>query len=387
MNKKYDYIFAGSGLAGLSLLYYIITNPLLQNKKILVIDKKIKNKNDKTWCFWEKEQHFYEQLVKTKWSKLKYNSPSYKTIFQLQKYEYKLISADDYYKFIIDKALELNIEFRTETILSITDIENKAVVKTELETFEANYVFNSTKLFYPKITKENTLLQHFTGWYIKTEMDCFDINVATLMDFNLPQKNEIRFMYVLPSQPNVALIELTIFGESILKKEEYELELKNYITHKLKIDSYEIIHHEFGVIPMTKVKFNSHAQNNSKIINIGTAGGYTKASTGYTFTFTQKNALKIANQLAYNQSPIPKYSFRDKMFRWYDMTLLDILLKKKMSGEEIFTMLFRKNNPERVMAFLAEESTHWDEFLIRNSVPIVPFITSGIKELFRKSNH
>jgi lycopene beta-cyclase len=63
------------------------------------------------------------------------------------------------------------------------------------------------------------------------------------------------------------------------------------------------------------------------------------------------------------------------------MTLLDVLLKKKYSGEKIFTSLFKKNNPERVLAFLADESTHVDEFKIRNSVPFLPFMTSGLNQL------
>lgn len=37
--KKYDYIIAGSGCAGLSLLYRILKEPTLQHKSILVIDK------------------------------------------------------------------------------------------------------------------------------------------------------------------------------------------------------------------------------------------------------------------------------------------------------------------------------------------------------------
>jgi hypothetical protein len=38
-NVKYDYIIAGSGCSGLSLLYKILQVPSLQNKSILVIDK------------------------------------------------------------------------------------------------------------------------------------------------------------------------------------------------------------------------------------------------------------------------------------------------------------------------------------------------------------
>ena len=60
---KYDYIIAGSGCAGLSLLHKILQTPSLQNKSILVIDKDQKKSNDRTWCFWEKNPGPFESIV------------------------------------------------------------------------------------------------------------------------------------------------------------------------------------------------------------------------------------------------------------------------------------------------------------------------------------
>ena len=74
----------------------------------------------------------------------------------------------------------------------------------------------------------------------------------------------------------------------MLKKDEYELELIKYIK-SLKIDKYKIIENEFGVIPMTCYPFER--KNTSKILNIGTSGGWTKPSSGYTFKFIEKNKL------------------------------------------------------------------------------------------------
>jgi lycopene beta-cyclase len=91
----------------------------------------------------------------------------------------------------------------------------------------------------------------------------------------------------------------------------------------------------------------------------------------------------MAKRLARGVNPVKSDSFRQKMFYWYDMTLLDVLLKKKVEGEKLFSSLFGKNNPERILAFLTDESNHLEEFKIRNSVPQWPFITSGIHQLFR----
>jgi lycopene beta-cyclase len=276
MKKVYDYIIAGGGLAGLSLVYYIISNPVLKNKQILVIDSVVKDKHDRTWCFWEKHEEFYEPLVDAKWSKLKFESPTLNKVFQLEEYEYKLIRSHDYYRFIFEKALINNVEFKTENVTSITDIDGLVLVKTNLGEYKSTYVFNSTSLFKPTMSKEDTLLQHFLGWFIKTETNCFDTSVGTLMDFTLPQDKGITFMYVLPTHQNEALIEYTLFSEKTLSEEEYVKQLEKYIKEKLQIKSYEVIHKESGVIPMTKAKFNTTVNEKSNIINIGTNGGYTK---------------------------------------------------------------------------------------------------------------
>jgi lycopene beta-cyclase len=64
---SYDYIIAGAGGAGLSLLHYLMEAPSLASKSILVIDKSFQKTNDRTWCFWDKNISSFENLVKNRW--------------------------------------------------------------------------------------------------------------------------------------------------------------------------------------------------------------------------------------------------------------------------------------------------------------------------------
>ena len=82
----------------------------------------------------------------------------------------------------------------------------------------------------------------------------------------------------------------------MLKKDEYDLELIKYIK-SLKIDKYKIIEDEFGVISMTCYPFE---RKNIEILNIGTAGGWTKPSSGYTFKFIEKNTIKLLAHIKNN---------------------------------------------------------------------------------------
>ena len=381
---KYDYIIAGSGCAGLSLLYRLLKTPLLQDKSILVIDQDHKKSNDRTWCFWEKSPGLFESIVHAKWNKLEFLSTEFKKELNLKSYTYKMIQGIDFYNFVINYAKKFkNVSFVQETINSIDNIDKKAVLKTTKNRYTANYIFNSTNLFNPKINEQNSLLQHFKGWIIKTEKPVFNPEIGRLMDFRVSQENGATFMYVLPTSTTEALVEYTLFSPRVLDKEVYTLELKKYIKEELEIDNYTLIHQESGVIPMSLAKFEQNPKLN--VINIGTSGGYTKASSGYTFQFIQKNIIEIINNLVEGNNIIHPTSFKNKYYQWTDRTLLDVLLSNKLTGKDVFTQMFQKVPVEKILAFLGNESSFLEDLLIFKSFPVKPFLTSGVKQLLKKN--
>ena len=113
-------------------------------------------------------------------------------------------------------------------------------------------------------------------------------------------------MYVLPFSRREALVEYTLFSEKILDKEEYELAIKDYLSN-MGIKSYQIIEVEQGNIPMTCHDFTK--ENTNRVLKIGTAGGWAKASTGYTFYSSVKKVKKLVAHLKDNK---PLSSFKVK---------------------------------------------------------------------------
>ena len=300
----------------------------------------------------------------------------------MRDYSYKMIKGIDFYNLVLNFSKEFeNVTFKYENVKQI-QVENEcAFVETENAKYSAEYVFNSTTLFYPNMDTKNSLLQHFEGWIIKTKEPYFNEKIGTLMDFRLNQDNGATFMYVLPTSPSETLVEYTLFSEKLLDKKQYKTELENYIKDYLKIKEYEIKHKEFGVIPMSLANFSRSPNTEKRIINIGTAGGFTKASTGYTFQFIQKNTIDIISNLRNGKFPNSKITFRDKMFQWYDRVLLEVIISGKMSGKEIFSIMFDKIPPEKILAFLGNESSFIDDIKIMNCLPKKPFLLAGIKRL------
>ena len=377
--QGYDFIFLGAGCASLSLLMRMIRSGRFNNKKILLIDKEPKIKNDRTWCFWEKHEGFFEQIVYKKWDKLSFLSDEFSNTMDISPYQYKMIRGIDFYNYCFGEIKQHN---NIEVLYGHARIEQKEndsslyINDQQIEIVNTT-VFNSFVDNTLKTGREISLLQHFKGWIIETTSNTFSSDQATFMDFRVDQTRGTTFAYVLPFSETKAMIEYTLFTENILADDEYENELKNYIDSFLHIKEYKITEKEFGIIPMTTRSFDFYKNS---IYNIGTIGGQTKASSGYTFQFIQKQSDLILRSLVDNR-PLREGNSTSKRFLFYDKILLNVLQNKKVTGKEIFTTMFKKNKPQQVLKFLDNESSLLEELKIISTLPTLPFIKAAFNHL------
>ena len=381
--KIYDYIICGAGASGLILASSMLDDKYFSNKKILLIEKENKNLNDRTWSFWEGKNGKFDDLVSKSWSYAKFKSFNTNLEFNLDPFIYKTIRSSDFYKKLFSKIkLSKQIKIENLEVKEIISKKNKVIIHTKSDEFIGKYVFSS--ILKKDLLKNSSfpfLKQHFEGWFIKTNKSFFDKNKTTLMDFSINQKNETRFIYILPFKSNEALIEFTLFTKSILKNSEYEKVLKEYLNNK-EIDSYEILEKEKGVIPMTCYPFEKH--NNSRVLFIGTAGGWTKASSGYTFKNIITKTELLINFLK-REKDLSKFNLRSR-FNFYDLILIDVLYNYNHLGDKIFSSLFRNNKPNKVLNFLDEKTNLIDELKIMYSFPWsikILFIKALFKNLFK----
>ena len=379
--KQYDYIFTGSGLSALMTVYKMILSQKFQTKSILLLDENAKQSNDRTWCFWDQKETLWENSISKKWNSVLFANADFKRNLELHPYQYNKIQGLDFYNQLLELIVnQKNIDFVQEKVLDIEESENIVLVKTESQSFSCSQLFNS--IYNPSLvnlrSKYPLLQQHFVGWFIQVETPIFNSEQATFMDFSVAQKGNTRFMYVLPTSETEALLEYTLFSKDLLSKEEYETEIENYIQ-KLGIQNYQIVEKEYGNIPMTCYPFWKH--NTQNVINIGTAGGWTKASTGFTFKNSDKKSTELVSFLE-TQTDFKKFHKKTK-FWWYDLLLLDILDQKNETGAAIFSALFQKGNAPLILKFLDEETSLWEDVQVIWKCPKGLFINALLKRLFR----
>lgn len=375
--QPYDFIIAGAGAAGLSLAWHLTHSPQLRQKRILLIDKDPKTANDRTWGYWSKTAEPFDGLASWQFTQAEFISQYHTATFSLAPYQYRVLEGSRFYE-TVKKWLQQfpQVHWVQATTERFEPLRSGVRVYTSAGAFEGGWVFNSC--FLDRALKEAAqkkcinLKQHFKGWVIETPLPAFDPQRLRLFDFRTPQQGSFRFFYLIPQSPQRALVEYTLFSGDLLPPATYEKALEHYIQGVLQLTDYRVVEQEWGVIPMTT--YNFPQQQSERVINIGSVGGASKASTGYTFWRIQQQCKQLVQQLEWGQAATPASS--PMRHRLYDAALLNILDKKGALGEAVFARLFEKNPLPRLLKFLDEETNPAEELRLMHTVDKPLFIHS-----------
>jgi lycopene beta-cyclase len=378
----YDFAIVGAGAAGLQLALAMKDDGYFRNKTVLIVERSEKNINDRTWCFWEKEEGKYDGIITHSWATGSFYDRHFHKKLDLHPYRYKLLRSLDFYNFAKNQ-LEHTPPFTwvQDDVQSIEENDSLAIHGSSA-TYFAKHIFDS-RIDGSFVNQQDSyfrLQQHFKGWYIEVDYDIFDPSQFVMMDFRLQWKEATSFTYVLPTSPRKALIEFTLFTSSLLESNEYDTILRQYIKEILKIDSYTIKEVEFGVIPMSDYPFENH--HTFGITKIGTAGGWVRPSSGYSF----KNGDRFSKQILENikRGKTPSIGIATGRFRKYDTLLLDILVNKNELGSSIFSTMYRDNDTVQILRFLDEQTTLLEDLQIIWKFKWTPFINALLKNVSRK---
>ena len=349
--KEFDYIIIGGGCAGLSLAYELDIYEKLKDKTLAIIEPRSEYKKDKTWSFWRVIPHNFEDCVKKSWENFSINIPGKTNYLECKNYPYQSIDSGLFYEKINNRLKEnKNISFFKD----ISEINTKN-----------SFIFNSV----PEIQKSYlNLWQHFCGIEIETKNNFFDEEIFNLMDFDCEQRESVHFFYTLPYSKNKALIETTWLSKmNDNSQKDYDSQIKDYIENHLKIKNYDITYKEVGAIPLF---YPSYKKEKNKI-NIGTAGGMTRLSTGYTFLNIQEHSKFIRENIEHISTTIrfeisKKYQFLDDIF-------LRVLDNHPEKMSDIFFKMF-KASPKTVIKFLSNKSNFFDDLKIILKMPKWTFI-------------
>ena len=383
-----DLIIAGAGCAGLSALWHALHSSG-RDQRILVIDRSFEPVDDRTWAFWGTPTTPFASLADRTWDQVRVRFPGWESTQQLRgpqwpvestRRSYTRVRRRDYDRAILDEARRRpNVRFIAQDIVDIRDEPTGGVVQLAEGEVRAPVVFQSAR-HSPDgeaAPVRHPLRQHFGGWEVRTERPVFDPSVVTLMDFDTRQHDGTSFFYVLPEQRDRALVEHTMFSLEPRSDEFHDCQIRARLD-AMGAGDVTIERREYGSIPMED---RSLAQRwGDHIWNIGTVGGRTKPTTGYTFQRIHAQTRHLVDGWASGRALQP-LADAPARFAFADRILLNILHRHPEQGRPIFERLFRTTSIDDVLTFLDEQSTPAADARMMGRLPWTPFLRAACSEL------
>lgn len=371
-------VIAGAGCSGLAMAD-ALDRALPADTTLTVVDPALDHAPPKTWSFWGPVPPRLAPLISKTWHRARISFPGWSRVDPLNTNAYHRVEGAAYHAHfrarleasprvrLVHGSVE-RIDHGPDDSCDADQIGADVLVNGEV--IPARWVFQSCRRPVETRPGRSALLQHFGGWEIETEHDVFDPQTFTLMDFDLGQVGATTFRYLLPLTPRRALIEHTVFSRDAVERESYDVAVQQWIDANVA-GPVRVVRREYGAIPMTDAEFPQ--QTGTSVFNLGTAGGMTKPTTGYTFTRIQAQVQHLTRTLVETgrPEPLPRTPGR---FAFYDSLLLRILEQRPELGRPIFEHLFRRNRVDGVLTFLGERTRLHQELKILSTLPLAPFL-------------
>lgn len=381
-----DVAIVGAGAAGLSLAHRLTRPaPGARRLSVVLVDAPPGPLRPprRTWCFWESGRGPYDAAVTRSWRHLRVHRPTGEPIeHDISPLRYKMIRSDDFEALIehdlADSGQVRRVEAAVESIESLPEgaCVHARTADGHHEAVHARWVFDSRPLGSLPAAR-TTLLQHFQGWFVRTDHRAFDPDRVEFMDLRTPQPAQgLSFGYVLPTGPGQALVEYTEFSPAVLSADAYDEALRHYTGSVLGLDDFEVTGTETGVIPMTDARFARRTA--ASVFRIGAAGGATRPATGYTFAGVQRQTAAVAAALRQGRTPVPPLPHSARA-RAMDAVLLHALDSGLVNGADFFSRLFASVPLPRLLRFLDGGARLHEELAIGLRTPVLPMLRAATR--------
>ncbi len=371
-SSPFDFIIIGGGLSGLQLAKALLDEGFLEECSLAIFESRSDQiQNDKTWSFWEKGTGKWDKIVSHQWNKACFvDEINHAKDFDLAPYVYKTIQSKDFYQHLIHELQACkNFHWINDQVDGLTLGSEILVKTTNNHSYLGKRVFDSRPPQNLEDAKYPMVWQHFKGYVVESDKALFDEEQIRMMDFSLTDGVSCSFTYVLPYSKTKALVEFTYFSKDIVDEKVYDDYIKKYLNH-IGCSHYEVKETEMGKIPMSSYPFHKH--NTENYLKIGTAGGWVKASSGYSFKNTEHYIQKVIGLLKENRSF--KNLKTSSKYQWYDELFLSVLAHENHKGAKLFGQMYGQNSIQEIFAFLDEQSALFQELKIISSFEKAPFL-------------
>lgn len=371
----HDLGIIGAGVAGLCLARALLDagGPW----SIVLVDGDGDDERFRALSRWSEASTPLDDLVRHRWSRLAING----RIVPLRSHSYQTLVLADLRRDVIER---LRRDPRHRIVrgaaMEVTSDEAEARVVVGDETIRVRWAFDS-RFRRSELTidprRSILLWQRFHGVVLRCETDTFDPAAAVLMDFRVGETPGRAFAYLLPFSPREALAEIVTLGSV----GDPEALLRGYLATVHGVGRFEVVARECGASPLTDRPFPPF--DGPRVRRIGVAAGRLKPSTGYALGRIVEDSAAIVRSLQRHGHPRvapPRRPF----YGLLDATFLTLWSCWPARMPAVFTAMFGRVSPDRVLRFLDERASVRDALALVARLPLGLFLAALVAYLLRR---
>ena len=376
MKPDYDIVFAGAGLAGLSLAARLAALP--DPPRMLLVDPLQNDTSDRTWCHWQLHESIFDDAITHRWQRWSVDKNHDQTAVGSTDIPYVRIPSDRFRQIAWEriKACPRAEFLRGMSVASIEEVSDRAVVHlSDSRRIESSWVFDSR----PLQNDNAPWRQIFRGLELHSPETKLETSTVTLMDFQSAGPEGVRFFYVLPLDAHTALVEDTWLVPSHKTPAFSDDAIVSYASKNLAQTHWQIRHQEEGNLPMGFSPSASSAVEKKRIIPWGTTAGAVRASSGYAFSRIQAASERMASAWQRTGYPDPAAVHGSAFLDWMDRVFLRAMTDQPERVPEYFARLFQRVAPDALVRFLESEPRPADILQVMRALPLGPFLRAALR--------
>ena len=376
MKPDYDIVFAGAGLAGLSLAARLAALP--DPPRMLLVDPLQNDTSDRTWCHWQLHESIFDDAITHRWQRWSVDKDHNQTAVGSTDIPYVRIPSDRFRQIAWEriKACPRAEFLRGMSVASIEEVSDRAVVHlSDSRRIESSWVFDSR----PLQNDNAPWRQIFRGLELHSPETKLETSTVTLMDFQSAEPEGVRFFYVLPLDAHTALVEDTWLVPSHKTPAFSDDAIVSYASKNLAQTHWQIRHQEEGNLPMGFSPSASSAVEKKRIIPWGTTAGAVRASSGYAFSRIQAASERMASAWQRTGYPDPAAVHGSAFLDWMDRVFLRAMTDQPERVPEYFARLFQRVAPDALVRFLESEPRPADILQVMRALPPGPFLRAALR--------
>ncbi|MGM0433610.1 MAG: lycopene cyclase family protein [Pseudomonadota bacterium] len=376
-----DIVIIGAGLTGLSLACWL--EELSQRNgqsmpRVRLLEPRTTYDNDRTWCFWDREDHPFRQLITHRWPQWQVSVGERRVLQSSPQTPYALLPADALYRHALHRiaecpALTLQRGVHVETI---NEGGNAVQVVTDTGEVRARAVVDTRPPANLPETTTTGFWQVFTGMEIHCLNHGYDTTTARLMDFQRCDDHPC-FVYLLPKDEHHLLVEWTAFQPQRHSR-DCEAKLEGWLAGE-GIKDYRVLRSESSMLPMIPINSERRA---GRVIKAGVGAGWMRAATGYHFATCQRGSMMLAQQIlaarASNRWHLQPPTVRSNWLEWMDRVFLRALRRHPDRAPEWFLALFSSTSGAQMSRFMNDQPRLRDALAIASALPPGPFLKAAL---------